>query len=849
MRTTLIGHEPLDLEASDGTLPEGGVVPRFFAYLALGALLLDANLMVILGVNLPWVNPALAFGAIVGIPTFLFYGANPAGLARGSERLAVSVVLGLGLLMVAALGFNSAGPHLWIQAPLGAGGAVSIVDVAIVLLAVWAWPRHPRSYAIPAVHVGAPARRVLAGATTAVAVSVFGATRLNNGLGGGVTLAGLVLVLVSFAALLLWRNRIEPGAVAATIYLLSTAILLMTSLRGWYTTGHDIQREFQVFELTHRLGRWDMSRYQDGYNACLSITILPTIFARWTRVADPYVFKVFFQLLFGISPVLVYHLARRFTSSGLALVATIYFVAFPTFLQDMPFLNRQEIALLFLAAGLLCLFNPLLDLWRRKLWFCVLAVGMVLSHYSTTYVTIAVLLGAAGLRFSVPPAWALLNSIVPRVLRLVAQRWIWIVVFAAGIGLSRLTDERGAVAVVLAAVVLHWLAPKLLAVARDHDVPRRQGWLNPPIRSSALGLGSIGFVIAVSVVWTGLTGTSGGFNRTVSSVVAGLSGHPGSKSSDTAYSLLSTAKPSAARLLEQYRRHPPGEGARDAANFYDPAAVSQYPTPVVARSRLPATTLGALVQRVGVSLPAFNGLIRQGSARVLQLFIIVGLFVAVFARRRSVAASADLLYLGTANLFVLMLLVVLPALSVEYGLLRAFQQSLLVLDVFLVAGSLALIPRMFGRWKNGAAAAVALFFLASSTGVVTQLLGGYEPQLHLNNSGQYFDIYYVHPEELAATGWLRNNVDLHAAGGSQAVQTDSFTFGALQTLELRSSGNDIFPPLVRRDAYVFLGFSNVRKGQSTVFYGGDQITYRYPIDFLDTHKDLLYSTAGSRVYR
>ena len=36
----------------------------------------------------------------------------------------------------------------------------------------------------------------------------------------------------------------------AILFLMSVALLFMTSLRGWYVTGHDIQTEYHVFRLT-----------------------------------------------------------------------------------------------------------------------------------------------------------------------------------------------------------------------------------------------------------------------------------------------------------------------------------------------------------------------------------------------------------------------------------------------------------------------------------------------------------------------------------------------------------------------------------------------------------------------
>jgi len=144
-------------------------------------------------------------------------------------------------------------------------------------------------------------------------MAVLGAIRLNNAGGGGLTLFMLVVALTTLGLLVAWRGRLRPGVVPVVLFGVSLGLLLMTSMRGWYTTGHDIQTEYQVFELTKVLARWKTSTFPDAYNACISITILPTMIWQWTRVADPYVFKVLFQVLFALCPVLVYRLVAEET--------------------------------------------------------------------------------------------------------------------------------------------------------------------------------------------------------------------------------------------------------------------------------------------------------------------------------------------------------------------------------------------------------------------------------------------------------------------------------------------------------------------------------------------------------
>ena len=218
---------------------------------------------------------------------------------------------------------------------------------------------------------------------------VFGANRLNNGSDDLVSMVALVAMCAALILLLTWANRIASGITGVTIYLVSAAMLLMTSLRGWSITGHDIQLEYRVFQLTRAHGQWNFDFYKNVFNACLSITILPTEMASLTHVDDPYIYKVFFQLIFAACPVMVYAISRRYFSERISIMAAIYFIGFPTFLTDMPYLNRQEIALIFVGAGILAITNPNWSKRRKQVAIVVAAIGVELSHYSTSYVFVA----------------------------------------------------------------------------------------------------------------------------------------------------------------------------------------------------------------------------------------------------------------------------------------------------------------------------------------------------------------------------------------------------------------------------------------------------------------------------
>src|SRR5205814_2729650 len=122
------------------------------------------------------------------------------------------------------------------------------------------------------------------------------------------------------------------------------------------------------------------------------------------------VFRVCFQLIFAMVPVGVFLIACRLVEPGYAVLCGGLFIAFPTFVNDMSMTNRQEIAFVFFTVALLALVGVRTARWRRTTLFTVAAVGLTVSHYSSTYVTAALLVLAwilRRLRLRLGPGWAL----------------------------------------------------------------------------------------------------------------------------------------------------------------------------------------------------------------------------------------------------------------------------------------------------------------------------------------------------------------------------------------------------------------------------------------------------------
>ncbi|WP_409464756.1 hypothetical protein [Amycolatopsis sp. GA6-003] len=733
---------------------------------------------------LPW-RPAVLV-TVAGL--WLVLGA-PAWLCRRISTRVASTreaqwLLGLGFAvlaaMVAALAVNTVLPWFGVSRPLTAASLAVAQTLTAAALAVVDRRLTGTSPPVRAPRL-MPVRDVAPVAVLgllALTVAIAGAIRLNNGFTGATSLVALFLVAALLGLLFVQADRYGDGVLACGILCAATALLLLTSLRGWFVTGHDIQREYLLFQLTSAKGHWDVSGDPDAYQACLSITLLPASLAQLTGLPGLAIFKVVLPMLFAAAPVAVYRTTRNLTSKRISLLAATYFLAFPTFFTDMPFLGRQEIAFLLLGCAVLALSDRTAPRRARRIAFTVLFAGIVLSHYSTTYVLIGVLL---------------LGKLASGVIRVVPP-------------LRRRLAER---------------APK--------EATDFVAW---PM---------IGVAVLCSALWTGpVTGTWHQLQHTAAATAQGLF-HPDQVqrgSSDTAYSIFSSARVSPQQRLLDY-----AESTRASTGSAPPLALRAAATQVAPPSKLPLTAAGSALDQLGLDVPRINALLRTWCADGLQVLLLLGLAGTLVATATVFRPTHDLFVLAAGGLGVLAAELALPQLSVDYGLLRTFQQGLFGFAPFIAMGSVWALSWLRKRWRMPAATAVALLLFLDLTGALPRLFGGYPAQLQLDNAGQYYDIYYAHPQERAALAWLEQ----HTA--AQRIQSDRYTLSRLQTLLDGRPGDDIYPPLVRPGSFVLLGYPAVRKGEVTVFYQGDLVTYRYPLQFLDATKNKVYSSNGTSVYR
>jgi uncharacterized membrane protein len=359
-------------------------------------ILLTAIFMAVLGILATLSgNPIIA--TLLGLPSYLILPGFllQFGLCRKID-LNLSVLLygvGLSLLfwLIGGLAINTLLPLFHIDTPLQLRYLLDLYAISIIGLCIACNYRKVEFTLTMSTERFETNGLVIAIAALLPILAVLGATVLNNGGPGTVSMIMLTIAIIYILAISIGHRRVNPSLYPVAVFGLSCALLLMYSMRSWHVTGWDIQKEFEVFSTTLAHNRWSMSYWPNlDTDACLSITILPTVLTKLLHVSPEYIFKLIFQLIFAVTPVVVYATARRFLPAVMAFLAAVLFISQTWFFELMPAVTRQEIAIVFFALFVFALTEVRMPRKVRSILLFAFSLGIVVSHYSTAYLWLTI---------------------------------------------------------------------------------------------------------------------------------------------------------------------------------------------------------------------------------------------------------------------------------------------------------------------------------------------------------------------------------------------------------------------------------------------------------------------------
>jgi len=382
----------LDVRVDERETPDHA--PARSRSLPVGDLVGVAAIAALLPLRGIWAADVLLVGLALTVPGFALLRALRVPNVAVTGYPVYVPVASLAVLMVSGLLADVVAPSVGIAHPLrGVTTAVVVLALTAVLsLAASRGASHDRlrwAELIPHPSLLLP--------LALPALSAAGALLLNNGHGHAVARAAAGAAVLALISCFAFTSRLSRGALAMLLFACALATEWAFSVRSQEIIGFDITTELYIAQHTHAAGVWHVVHHHDAYGAMLSITILPSVLAAVTGCSPLIAFKVLYPVLAALLPVSIFLVAERFLRRAFAVGAAALMLVQSYFFQQGPELARQEIALVFFAALIAAVIDGRMTRGARLRLVAVFALGVVVSHYSSTYLAISVLVIALAL--------------------------------------------------------------------------------------------------------------------------------------------------------------------------------------------------------------------------------------------------------------------------------------------------------------------------------------------------------------------------------------------------------------------------------------------------------------------
>ncbi|MBE3128779.1 MAG: DUF2206 domain-containing protein [Actinobacteria bacterium] len=725
------------------------------------------------------------------------------------EYLIYTIGLSIAFLMFGGLFVNLVLPSVGIDEPLSLIPLFISFDIFLLIFWIIAYKRNKDiSIEIKLTKLDLSDKIFFIVPVVFPLLSILGATTLNNSGPNYLTMIMLGGIVIYFFFLVLFRKKLNQNIYPWGILMISISLLLSFSLRSWHLTGGDISLEYYVFQLTKSLSHWSSFQFNDPYNTCLSITILPTVLSNFLNISGEYIYKVIFPVIFSFSVIGLYLLMKKYMKNVPSFLSIIFFTTQLPFLLWITAIARQEIALFFFILFLLVIFNNDFELKIKEILFLIFGFSLIVSHYSTAYITL----------FLVSFAF-------------VASYFIKKFIFRWNKHLRRKKKR---------------ISPFKITSNR-YFVPLRL----------------ILMLLLFAFLWYSVfTQTAVSLNQILKNNINNLKEEYKSSSVRDAFSInpFSNIYATTDQDVVDYSEYTRATYSEmEDLDLYQPDEfagydVSRAPTEINPIPNNLIYNIMLITQKIITTIFKLSFFI--GTIYILIILFmkkikveIIDIEVKIKMKTTDIEVQMiDIEYLSLiiGSIIILFVIILIPFISLEYNFERLYLQTLYILVLPALLG-MKLILMPFKKFKVDMLIIllIIVFYFLYNTGFATQIVGG-EPSEILNNYGTLYIQDYTHDSEVKSIEWLSNNRDKNSLiYVDKASERKLTAYGNI----VEGLKRDILPSAIDKRAYVYLGYSNVTDKVILQLFKGKVILYSLPENFLSNNKNLLYNNQYTEIYK
>jgi uncharacterized membrane protein len=214
-------------------------------------------------------------------------------------------------------------------------------------------------------------------------LSVFGVFIMNKYNNNIILMILIFLVSLYVISICFFGNKIPERIYPLAIFVISISIIIISPLRVKHIFGSDTHSEFYFFK--DALIHLHLSIFgNSSLNACLSVTLLPTIYQLFLNLNSEKLFIFLYPLIYSLHPLIVYTISKNYLKDVYAFLASFFFISQTLFIYTETN-SRTSLAIFFFGLFLMILFSDNINLSQKRILLPFFMIGGIVSHYSTTY--------------------------------------------------------------------------------------------------------------------------------------------------------------------------------------------------------------------------------------------------------------------------------------------------------------------------------------------------------------------------------------------------------------------------------------------------------------------------------
>ena len=229
--------------------------------------------------NIPFLRQILGFILLTILPGLLILDALKLNSLRFTENLVLSVGLSISFLMFLGLLLNIVLLNIHYESPLSTIPLLISINLsAIALIIVSDRSAKNAIFSLLNFNLSRSEKALLIVPILFPVLSIIGAYLMNTTNNNIITIFFLFLVPIYVAFICFFNQNFPSRIYPLVIFLISISLVLMEALRSSHIIGIDTHSEYYIFQTILKNQYWNASIIGDQLDACLSISILPTIY-------------------------------------------------------------------------------------------------------------------------------------------------------------------------------------------------------------------------------------------------------------------------------------------------------------------------------------------------------------------------------------------------------------------------------------------------------------------------------------------------------------------------------------------------------------------------------------------